>query len=93
MAQGQDHKLVAVRYLGMVSARLDGTQHPCKAPHVPLSHHYCRYMQVAGRSEASNSWQTYVDNYFAAFRTVLNYTTSVGTNFTSVVFKARMLGR
>jgi hypothetical protein len=51
------------------------------------------YMLVAGRSELSNSFQTYIDNFHQAFRTGLSYVTAVGSQFTSVVFRSKMLGR
>jgi hypothetical protein len=50
-------------------------------------------MLVAGRSELSNSFQTYIDNFHQAFRTGLSYVTAVGSQFTSVVFRSKMLGR
>jgi len=51
------------------------------------------YMVVAGRSELSNSFQTYIGNFNKAFRTGLSYATAVGSRFASVVFRSKMLGR
>jgi hypothetical protein len=48
---------------------------------------------VAGRSELSNSYGTYISNCTKAFRTGMGYVTAVGAQFESVVFRRKMLGR
>jgi hypothetical protein len=52
-----------------------------------------RTQVVAGRSELSNSYGTYINNFTKAFRTDLGYVTAVGAQFQSVVFRRKMLGR
>ena len=66
----------------------------CALGHPQLHHIHCCLLQVvAGRSELSNSFQTYMDNFNKAFRTGLSYATAAGSRLASVVFRSKMLGR
>jgi hypothetical protein len=49
------------------------------------------YMVRAGRSQASNSWKTYVANYSKAFGSRLSYLREAGRSLLAVVFKASLL--
>jgi hypothetical protein len=49
------------------------------------------YMVRAGRSQASNSWKTYVANYSKAFCSRLSYLREAGRSLLAVVFKPSLL--
>jgi hypothetical protein len=49
------------------------------------------YMVRAGRSQASNSWETYVKNYSKAFGSRLPYLRGAGRSLLAVVFKPSLL--
>jgi hypothetical protein len=52
----------------------------------------CRYIARAGRSAATKSWRTYVENYMFGFGPRLPYVLHAGRDKQVVTFKRSLLG-